>query len=351
MSKLVWRVKLVSELRPGVTTETEVACIEREEHAGLAELGLRLAEAKQLTAALQARIVPAQVAVLGEHRRSCVACGRVLASKGHCGARFRFLFGDVPVQVRRLHVCPCQNVSEGGAKSFAVLDLGEDAVAPELAYVTARYAALLPFGKVASLLSELLPIGGAQNTGTVRNRTLRVGQNVVQQHATETAKHPPAQSAAPVVVGLDGGYVRSRHRQEERHFEVVPGKVIHTDGAQHRFAFARNGQATASEAFRQALAAAGVHADTPATVLCDGDAGLWRLQREALPNATIVLDWWHAAVRFEHALQAVRGLGARHGRHALRGQGGSWPGAREVALVARALGRVSAQARRPVPLD
>jgi hypothetical protein len=45
-------------------------------------------------------------------------------------------------------------------------------------------------------------------------------------------------------------------------------------------------------------------------VLCDGDAGLWRLQREAVPGATIVLDWWHAAVRFEHALQAARGLGA-----------------------------------------
>jgi hypothetical protein len=47
-----------------------------------------------------------------------------------------------------------------------------------------------------------------------------------------------------------------------------------------------------------------------ALVLCDGDAGLWWLQREALPKATVVLDWWHAAVRFEHALQAARGLGA-----------------------------------------
>jgi hypothetical protein len=36
-------------------------------------------------------------------------------------------------------------------------------VAPELAYVTARYAALAPFGKVADLLSELLPISGAPN--------------------------------------------------------------------------------------------------------------------------------------------------------------------------------------------
>jgi hypothetical protein len=46
--KLVWRVKLVAELRPGVMTETEVARIERDEQTGLAELGLRLDEAKQL---------------------------------------------------------------------------------------------------------------------------------------------------------------------------------------------------------------------------------------------------------------------------------------------------------------
>ena len=53
-------------------TETEVARIERDEQAGLADLGLRLAETKQLTAAIQAEIVPAQVAVVGERRRCCV---------------------------------------------------------------------------------------------------------------------------------------------------------------------------------------------------------------------------------------------------------------------------------------
>jgi len=57
--KLVWRVKLVAELWPGVTTETEIALIERDKRAGLAELGLRLDEAKQLTAALEPQIVPA----------------------------------------------------------------------------------------------------------------------------------------------------------------------------------------------------------------------------------------------------------------------------------------------------
>ena len=132
----------------------------------------------------------------------------------------------------------------------------------------------------------------------------------MQPHATKTAEPTATQAAEPVVVGFDGGYVRSRHRQEERHFEVIAGKVIDAHGIQSRFAFARNSPTIASEAFKQALAAAGVQADTPATVLCDGDAGLWRMQREALPKATVVLDWWHAAVRFEHALQAARGLGA-----------------------------------------
>src|SRR5664279_1945689 len=223
-------------------------------------------------------------------------------------ATFRSLFGDVPIRIRRLSACPCHGT--GGAKSFAAFDLEAATVAPELAYVTARYAALAPFGKVADLLSELLPVSGAQNAGTVRNRTMRVGEAVVQPNVTTTVESATARLGEPVVVGLDGGYVRSRHRQDERHFEVIAGKVIDAQGSQSRFAFARNSPAIASGAFKQALAVAGVTADTPATVLCDGDAGLWRLQREALPNATIVLDWWHVAVRFEHALQTARGLGA-----------------------------------------
>jgi len=341
VAKLVWRVKLVAELRPGVVKETEVACIERVAEAGLAELGLRLDEAKRLTAARQAEMVPMQVAEVGERRRACEACGRRLASKGHYGATFRSLFGDVPVRVRRLLACRCRG--EGEAKSSAALALGNGAVvAPELAYVTARYAALVPFGKAAALLSELLPVSATQHASTVRSRTLRVRTEVVQANTAETAKQPTtATTGGPVVVGLDGGYVRNRHRAEGRRFEVVAGKVIHAAGAQHRFAFARTGPAVTAEAFRQALAAASVGADTPATVLCDGDAGLWRLQRKVLPNATVVLDWWHAAVRFEHALQAARGLGrdtadARLSGTAVRGLErakwrlwhGRWPGCR-----------------------
>jgi len=220
VAKVVWRVNLVAEFESGETTEVEVARLERDEQAGLADLGLRLVEAKRLTAAIQAEIVPAQVTIAGEYRRTCAVCGRGLASKGHCTATFRSLFGDVPIRVRRLLTCPCQEMAE--ARSFAPFDLEAATVVPELAYVTARYAALAPFGKVADLLSELLPICGALNAGRVRNRTTRVGEAVVRPHVT-TATEAPVPPAEPVVVGLDGGYVRSRYRQDERHFEVIAG--------------------------------------------------------------------------------------------------------------------------------
>ena len=128
---------------------------------------------------------------------------------------------------------------------------------------------------------------------------------------------------------------------------MIAGKAIDPQCSQSRFAFARNSPTIASGAFKQALAVAGVTADTPATVLSDGDAGLWRLQREALPNATVVLDWWHAAVRFEHALQAARGLRAADAHlaaEAVRGLErakwrlwhGRWPGCRrKLAALCR----------------
>ena len=97
--------------------------------------------------------------------------------------------------------------------------------------------------------------------------------------------------------------MRSRNRRPEHNFEVVAGKVIGFDDAQHRFAFARNG--ASEEQFARALVRAGVRDPTPATVLSDGDAGSRNLQSRVLPEATVVLDWSHIAMRFEHVLSAA----------------------------------------------
>jgi hypothetical protein len=61
VAKVVSRVKLVTELAAEEPTE-ELAYFGRDEQLGLADLGLSLAEAKPL----QAAIVPTQVTVVGE---------------------------------------------------------------------------------------------------------------------------------------------------------------------------------------------------------------------------------------------------------------------------------------------
>jgi hypothetical protein len=292
--KLVWRVKLVADSGDGPATEIEVGRIEGEAWADLETIGLSLDEGKRLTAAIQAEMVHAQASIMGERFRCCAHCGSTLSSKGYRQVAFRSLFGNVPLRVRRFDRCPCRDALPKEPRTFSALTL-DGGMAPELAYVTAKFAALAPFGKVADLLSELLPVGGAVNAGTVRNRTRRVGERIARPHPAG-APDPEIDAATPAVaIGLDGGYLRSRHRRPERNFEAIAGKVLNLDGSQHRFA--------------NAIVSAGIRLGTPATVLSDGDAGLWKLQRQVMPKATLVLDLWHIAMRFEHALQAARGLG------------------------------------------
>jgi hypothetical protein len=317
MQKLVWRVKLIADFGDEATeTEVEVARIERDDFAVPETLGLSLAEGKRLTAAIQIEMVRAQAATMGERFRCCAHCGSTFSSKGYRSVTFRSLFGEVPLRVRRFASCQCREIAEEEPRSFSALTL-EGGMAPEFAYVTAKFAALAPFAKVANLLAELLPVGGAINAGTVRNRTRRVGEQIARL-PPEGAVDPDIDAVTPaVVIGLDGGYLRSRHRRPERNFEVIAGKVLNLDGTQHRFAFARNGNSVSE--FANAVVSAGIRLGTPATVLCDGDPGLWKLQRRVMPDATLFLDWFHIAMRFEHALQAARGLGAGTSSGYLRG--------------------------------
>ena len=139
------------------------------------------------------------------------------------------------LRVRRFVSCQCRNTADE-PRSFSALTL-EGGMAPELAYVTTKFAALAPFAKVADLLADLLPVGGAVNAGTVRNRTRRIGERIARLRP-EGAADPDVDAVTPaVVIGLDGGYLLSRHRRPERNFEVIAGKVLNLDGSQHLHKF------------------------------------------------------------------------------------------------------------------
>jgi hypothetical protein len=168
---------------------------------------------------------------------------------------FRAVFGDVNVRIRRLRACGCR---EGKAepKSFAAI-FATGGVAPELAYVPAKFAARLS-------------LGGAANAGTVRNRTMRAGTTIASLTAADAPPLEPDAVTSAAIVGLDSVSVRSRHRRPKRNAEVIAG--IDASGTQHSFAFAHNNGSAGD--FPRALTRAGVRSGMASTVLSDGDAGL-----------------------------------------------------------------------------
>jgi hypothetical protein len=54
---------------------------------------------------------------------------------------------------------------------------------------------------------------------------MRVGATIVTLTAADAPPLEPDAVTSAGIVGLDGGYVRSRHRRPERNFEVIAGKV------------------------------------------------------------------------------------------------------------------------------
>jgi hypothetical protein len=301
-----WTIKLVFEAVPGCPVEHEVGIVERAEELSPASVGLTIAEGKALLAGLQEQVVTAQIQQHVASIKSCPRCGNAFRTKGYYHSTLRSVYGSVDMRIRRLNACPC---SGSLAKSFSTLFTNKRPITPELRYLTAKAAALLPFRKAADFLGELLPLSAQATASTVRNRTMKVGRRL-QKSAEALATAASNERCKELVVGFDGGYVRNRHQRPERNFEVIAGKALDRDGHATRFAFVRNGGSVAVSAIDHALQRCGVNEATSVTVLTDGDAGLRAIQQQVAPHADHVLDWFHISMRFTNLQQIAKGVNA-----------------------------------------
>jgi hypothetical protein len=299
-----WTIRLVVEVVLGSPIEHEVGMIERAEEISPATVGLTIAEGKALLASLQKQIVTAQVQRHVASIRCCPQCGKAFRTKGYYRSTLRSVYGNVGMRIRRLRKCPC---SGSHADTFSTLFTNKSPITPELRYLTAKMAALLPFRKVADFLGELLPLSAQATASTVRNRTMKVGRRL-QKSAEILATAGTNEPCKELVVGFDGGYVRNRHQRPERNFEVVAGKALDREGHATRFAFVRNGGSEAVSAVGLALRQCGVGEATSVTVLTDGDAGLRAIHQQVAPHAEHVLDWFHIAMRFTNLQQLAKGI-------------------------------------------
>src|SRR5262245_12295156 len=209
----------------GIDTIHEVAVLEKDCHR-IEQLGLTLAEAKQVLSQLRQHVVAHQAGVFVTTRSHCQACGAPLQRKEETTRGLRTLFGTVRLPSPRLYHCRCQTHTTTTFRPLT--ELLTESTTPELLFLETKWASLISYGMTARILKDFLPLDETLNATTVQNHTLAVAQRCEEELREEVVlsedRCPPdggvsSRREEPIAVGLDGGYVRDWEQKQHR-FEV-----------------------------------------------------------------------------------------------------------------------------------
>jgi hypothetical protein len=129
-------------------------------------------------------------------------------------------FGLINIPNPRWNRCACRT---DGPKTFRPTRTWlHGQTNPELLYLEAKWASLVPFARTADLLKEVLPVGETLNPETVRNHLQQTAERIEQELGEE--RQPNAFDGSeeqweqqplpdgPITVGIDGGYVRAAQK-------------------------------------------------------------------------------------------------------------------------------------------
>ena len=307
-------IQLVSDLGAGGPEIREIARIDRPDNRlAIDDLGLTLADAKAMLAALQAAITDAQALAHVCRERPCPCCGRARRLKDRRSITVRTCFGKLALPSPRFARCSCEGVPGVAAPLVAALP---ERVTPDLLALEARWASLAAYGVTAALVADVLPIGVSVNAATIRNDVLRVAERLEAELGPEQAMFVSGCQAEwdampipgpPVTIGIDGGYVRS-WTDRPTNFEVIVGKSVPEEGPARRFGFVVGHDARPKRRLHELLVAQGVAMNQEVTFMSDGGDSVRNLQRFMRPNAEHVLDYFHVAMRLTVLQQLARGL-------------------------------------------
>jgi len=310
-------IRLRIDAGDGEAFDEEVLVLDKP-HDRLEQIGLSLDEAKDLLGRVQERIVGAQAGAYAAEHNHCGACDASLRSKGKTVIRFRTPFGDVPVVSPRLHRCACDPAT---TRTFSPLaHLFHEHVAPEMLYLETKWASLVSFGVTVDLLKDVLPVGATLNAETVRNHLHRVAARAEAELGEEQfafIEGSPYQRArlplpeGPVVVGVDGGYVRAREPDREgrqTHFEVMVGKSMAEDRGDRYFGLVQSFDRKPKRRLHEVLRDQGFQMNQEITFLTDGGDSVRNIAVDMSPCADHVLDWFHITMRLTVMGQYVKGL-------------------------------------------
>lgn len=294
-----WVLRLVQTGADGQPRSADIMEIRRPgDLSDIANLGLTLAEAKQLLARVQQEVVAAQARGHAVLRPECRSCGNQCHLKDWRLRQIATLFGGVTVRLPRFR-CPGCDRNEAGAGWPP-----HCRSTPELDQLQAHFSALMSYRVAAGVLQHLLPVDCGRSPETLRGHTLKAGERLLD------ADPGPVKPAAPVqaIDGvLDSTFIRSREKGE-RHLEVRAGSVETGRGGRRFFGAVAKAGSDIAALIRRSLEAIGRTSDTEVTAFTDGCSGLRSVLADAGVAKPPILDWFHIAMRLQHVKQAAAGL-------------------------------------------
>jgi hypothetical protein len=295
---------------PAVLADVQVEL--RELLSGLiaaADLNLGTAEraVRDGMLAIGARVLAAGLAARGTGKDgpilTCV-CGAAATCEGYRTKEVQTLVGWI--RVRRAYYW-CADCGRGWCPLDAMLGLSRTSHSAGVRRAIGRLGALLPFAQAADTLAE---VAGVQTSAsTVRAVTEAIGtrrEEEVAQAVTDAWRDgvPPAQGPVParLYVAMDGvrilevggegkeakvGVVRPEHHTTTGDLRPASASYIASFAPAEAF-----GPRLALEAHRRGLEGA-----AEVVVLGDGADWIWNLASEHFPEATQIVDWYHASER------------------------------------------------------
>ncbi len=297
----------------GTDTIHDVAVLEKDCQR-LEQLGLTLAEAKQLLTQLQQHVVAHQATAFVTTRSHCQACGTPLQRKEQTTRVLRTLFGTVLLTNPRLYHCRCQTHPTTTFRPLT--ELLSASTTPELLFLETKWASLISYGMTARVLKDFLPLDETLNATTIQNHTLAVAQRGEEELGEDQdigADSCPGDGGplslpkGPFSVGLDGGYVRD-WEQKQRHFEVIVGKSVPPDRPAKCFGFVQGYDTKSKRRLGAVLQSQGVQDSQPLTFLSDGGETVRNLPLQLHSQSEHLLDWVHLTMRVTVLGQYIKGL-------------------------------------------
>jgi hypothetical protein len=270
----------------------------RSDPSDIAALGITLSQGKQLLGLIQQEFVAVQCRDHAARRPTCRSCAMVCQVKDYRPRQIATLFGQVTVRLPRFRCAGC------GTRETAVDWPARCRSTPELDQLQAHLSALMPYRTAADLLEHLLPVDAGISHESLRARTLKLGEALRDDTSLE-----PATAAPAIILSLDSTFIRSCE-ENQRHLEVRLGNVEASSGARQVFAAVAKTDTAIAALIQRSLAEVGQVRETEITAFTDGCSGLRSILVDAGVTAPPGLDWFHIAMRLQHAEKTAGSLPA-----------------------------------------